>query len=505
MQSTCSKHFDRFEIALLRIERYKRFHLFEQYKEELEFQFVKIFYLNSLFIFLTRCNDMTPRIHQYMKNAVKELFPKYQENPYFLEKLAPLDLCLLKTIEMELSQDGLNALKRSIQRDFGMLIEKEKILMVKGISRYDALRIYIDELAVAFQRLGYECFVLDGSSPNFIEEFQQITKEHKFSFLFTCNGILLSQRMLSMIPMRFCTWLFDHPIHHMERLNTANAETVIFCCDELHVQYIHTYFPHLKHVYFLPSSGSYLSEHIPYEKRSIDLVFTGSNLLADTLMGQIMALPKAISNIALGMITILKMNSRLTIENALELYLEQHNLILECQDKKDLLFAVRNVDKYIRAYYREKVMQTIVEAGIRIHVFGTGWEQCEFSKRENFIQCEGYGSASLKAIANAKISLNVMPWFKGGFQERIATAMLSDTIALTDHSEYLDKNFRDNENIVFYSLDKIDQLPKIIQELIQRPIESSCIAREGYKTAKTSHTYMTRAKEIIKTLTEIKK
>ena len=99
------------------------------------------------------------------------------------------------------------------------------------------------------------------------------------------------------------------------------------------------------------------------------------------------------------------------------------------------------VETYAKAYYRDKIMRTIVESGISIYVYGDGWENFDLCERENFHREMGNTYLVLKAVVNAKISLNIMPWFKAGFQEKIATAMLSGTVALTDNSDYIDNNF----------------------------------------------------------------
>lgn len=43
----------------------------------------------------------------------------------------------------------------------------------------------------------------------------------------------------------------------------------------------------------------------------------------------------------------------------------------------------------------------------------------------------------MQAMRDARIALNVMPWFKDGAHDRVFTAMLQGTAALTDDSRYL--------------------------------------------------------------------
>lgn len=376
--------------------------------------------------------------------------------------------------------------------------------MIKGKSKYDALRIYIDELAAAFEHEGYSCIVLDGVSIGFEDEFIETLQKCSFDFVFTCNGILMSPKVRAMMKTRYCTWIFDHPIHHMERLQQGDENTIVLCCDRNNAKYVKEYFPNIKYVDFVPSSGSYCKEIVPYAERKIELVFTGSNLMADETLKKIMELPGPLQNISLEMIQNIKDDTSLTLEDSLRIALREHRIEVNDQQFQDILFSTREVSRYVRAFYRENVIRTIVEAGIPIHVFGTGWEQCDFFNRPNFIQCNGYGETALRAVANAKISLNVMPWFKDGFQERIASSMLNGAVALTDSSNYIEENFIDNENIKLYSLSEIDKIPEIIQHLLAHIPEAERIAQNGYQVAMSKHTYQNRASKIIQILTELK-
>lgn len=71
--------------------------------------------------------------------------------------------------------------------------------------------------------------------------------------------------------------------------------------------------------------------------------------------------------------------------------------------------------------------------------------------------------------ADVKISLNIMPWFKDGFQERIAAAMLSGTVSVTDESIYIRENFTDGKEQVLYSLKNLEELPVKVKWLLEPP------------------------------------
>lgn len=68
-------------------------------------------------------------------------------------------------------------------------------------------------------------------------------------------------------------------------------------------------------------------------------------------------------------------------------------------------------------------------------------------------------------MADAKIVMNFMPWFKDGSHERIYNSMLNGAVCLTDPSLFLEKYHKDMDTIAYFHLndpeeasDKIDLL-----------------------------------------------
>ena len=88
-------------------------------------------------------------------------------------------------------------------------------------------------------------------------------------------------------------------------------------------------------------------------------------------------------------------------------------------------------------------------------------------------------AACVQAMRDARIALNVMPWFKDGAHDRVFTAMLQGTVALTDDSRYLREECRDGENICFYSLRALEQLPDQVVSLLEDPVRMAELAERG--------------------------
>ena len=95
--------------------------------------------------------------------------------------------------------------------------------------------------------------------------------------------------------------------------------------------------------------------------------------------------------------------------------------------------------------------------------------------------------------------MNTQPWFKGGFQERIASAMLSGTVAVTDDSLYIDENFTDQE-LCTYSLEKLEELPELIKSLLEDKEWAEKIAEKGKKRAQEELSWQVLTKDMVRYL-----
>lgn len=104
---------------------------------------------------------------------------------------------------------------------------------------------------------------------------------------------------------------------------------------------------------------------------------------------------------------------------------------------------------------------------------------------------------TIPLMADAKIVLNVMPWFKGGVHDRVYSAMLNHAVSLTDSSEYMDMTLTDEENVLLFSLENLQELPKKIKWYLNEPEQLRKIAENGYYYAKETQTWQCRAKQMI--------
>lgn len=111
-------HFDRLDIEIAIIEEYKARGVFDLYREELEVQFVQRFYLNSIYLFFTRFDDI-PLILEDMRKTVWNYFPNFRENKYF-ENCNAREKALLKILDIhqELMQEDWLRIKLAYLKSF---------------------------------------------------------------------------------------------------------------------------------------------------------------------------------------------------------------------------------------------------------------------------------------------------------------------------------------------------------------------------------------------------
>ncbi len=162
------------------------------------------------------------------------------------------------------------------------------------------------------------------------------------------------------------------------------------------------------------------------------------------------------------------------------------------------------LDMYARSFLRGELVRGLVEAGIKIHVFGADWDKLPLgkrsaAKRENLIwngrMITSYECA--EAAARAQIALNVLPWFRDGAHDRIFTAMLQKTAVLTDASSFLEEEFEDGAELAFYAPGDTAAAAEQIRGLLGNPKKTAQMAEFGRKKAAERHTWGNRAQVLV--------
>lgn len=379
-----------------------------------------------------------------------------------------------------------------------------KVLYIIGSSQYQSTIHFMREMAEEMERCGYEVYILDGNDKENFEAKWEEVKDREYDVIFTINGMILEEDsalgayLLQERNPLYCTYLMDHPMIHKERLQNVYPHTLVLSPDRKHVEYTDRYMKHIWCAGFLPHGGCQATVCKPYQDRKLDISFMGSYAVPDIIWGKFDNYPEKMATLMRDTAGLLTKETQLTIEDAMQQIFAQKGVGIAEADFPDIVAEFRDVDRYIRSYYRDLVIRTLVEAGITVDVYGDGWENFVTSGKEYLkVHPSLSYQESLEIIGDSKISLNVMPWFKDGAHDRVFTAMLNGAICLTDGSEYLQEIGKEEENIYFYSLKGLRYLPAKVKRILADDEKAEAVALAGMELARQYHTWKNRAIEVM--------
>lgn len=379
-----------------------------------------------------------------------------------------------------------------------------KILCIIGRSQYGSVRRFVLEIAEQMTLCGMQVTILDGTNEReYYKQRKQVIQQN-FDVVFSINGMLLDQEeslnvLLKNKPL-YCVYLMDHPAYHYKRLMTKYPYVLVLTPDRYHMRYVDDYLENIYATSFLPHGGCCLESDIYWVQRLYDITFMGSYTSPDKVREQFQKYPLFIAEMM--RVTAEKMLKCCgsTLETTVEHYLEEHEIKVSKEEFIELINECRVVDKYVRAVSRDKVIRTLVEAEIKVHVFGDGWGEfiCDSEKKKYLVIHSRLNyEESLNIVTNSKISLNVMPWFKDGSHDRVISAMLCGAVCLTDDSKWLQEEFQEGDTIYYYSLNGIKYLPAKVKSILESPEKSEKVAMNGKRIAQQRHTWAHRALEVL--------
>ena len=236
----------------------------------------------------------------------------------------------------------------------------------------------------------------------------------------------------------------------------------------------------------------------PYNDRRYDVIFTGSVRDYEDIDIQIDNLDDTLKTMWQVVYQYINEDTSLTIERAIRKCMKDYALDITDEHVHQIILLFSRMDSVIRAKFRQEVIKTVVDSGIKIDVFGDGWDiiKAKWGNPSNLIthNIVSYRE-SVELMNQSKLALNVMPWFKDGFHDRIATAMLNGCVSITDTSGYIKDNYIDRKEIVIYDLNNLSALPDIIRQLLKNENHNAeRIAMAGIDKAVKLDTWHNRAK-----------
>lgn len=394
--------------------------------------------------------------------------------------------------------------------DVSFLNKKLRIVIHCGLLPY--MDYVVGLFKEIFESLGHEVFLYRHDDENIYEQFQNyLTFGVDGSICFNNAGWFLSLcefgNLCEYYHIPNLNYLYDHPFFYDDSMKSAPSNGIVSCVDQKHSNYIKKFYPNVKQTFFFPLGGDELPLALDkaWKDRSIEVLYVGTLKLSADFPNDdfsTMAIEKLTKNTYLTTDeAIIELFQSLS-NDEMELYFPEYADCVEESKYNDMVLrdVVKKyckIDLNVNSIYRAGAVMQLAGAGIPVTVYGGGWDDIA-STNEN-IHYMGTVSAAecVEKICDTKIVLNSMPWFKEGFHDRIANAMLNRAVCVTDPSEYTLQRFTDGEDIVYYSLDHMDMLPSIVLSILNDEKKAEYIIENAYKKARFTETWQNRGMEYL--------
>ncbi len=362
------------------------------------------------------------------------------------------------------------------------------LLMVSSDAEwYGVVEGFADSLARELVMLGQSVITTNGK----FGDYNSIPKEALLSQIYKAiigfqSPALQSETFQNMKGPRFQFWL-DNPIFSIDFLRKTPKHTYFLCQDADYATFIKAHF-NIENAVQFPPAGVNAKEGI--REKIYDLVFIGSYIYPmqvnyDNVFTQ-------------EFVRYMQEHVEATVEQGIravwhryEIQYDEEMLLRTIEDLGDVCHNLLHS-------YRHRVIETILGAGIQIHVFGESWKAYQGNGCENLvIHPKVMADESLQIWSQAKVGLNIMNGHKAGMTERVANIMLSGACCLSDETSYLKEHFCDGEDIVLFRADRPDEMLEKIFYLLKSDEKREQIALEGQKKALQEHTWRKRAEELL--------
>lgn len=371
------------------------------------------------------------------------------------------------------------------------------LLRDKGLC-YDSLNFFCNMLGEALLEAGCSvCYIVPDELENHIGKCDMVLGFNIQTNIKTADGAYLYD--LFEVPV--VDFIVDHPYMHHKALSVKLRQLYVICLDDNHVSYIEKYYPHIQGVYRAFLIGRRAEVVPPYDNRRYEILFSGSYTDEQKILEGISQLGDVEAGVCYDVIQYLLDCPYDTGESAFDKVFAKYGVKMNIEEYSAFLhFAMPSVDYFFRNYYRHVLITDLVEAGLPVTVCGNGWRElsCAGNPHLTILPPVPFDK-TFSMIADSKILLNIMPWFKAGLHDRIFTAMLNETVCVTDTSELIERLFEKNEEIVSFSLTQKDVLPGLMKELLENPRVAEEIAHQGFRKASEQY----GVEQIVKVVLEI--
>lgn len=380
-----------------------------------------------------------------------------------------------------------------------------KILVYKGQSQYDVLRIMSDNIVNEFRSLGHEVIVIDFLSKDWLNTINEaFTNRIDFVISFNAIGIDLQlnngDSIYDKFNIPFIGYMVDHPVSLNERIKSKVKNAIFLFCDEENIDYMKSNYPGIKSV-FVPLMGfASNNEIIDFKDRKIDILFAGSLINPKEIKDSWQNYDSDLTNILESISDKFLSVPNYALSNIVEYSIRAYKDRLEESDYLKLKEIVYfNIENYVRNYRRYELLNELAKAKLAVHCYTNNIEELNRINIYNTFTIEHSVPFEdlLKVLNSSKIVVNISAQLYSGISERVLSSMANGAVALTDNNNYIDKEFHNGHDILIYDKDQISKVPSIIKDYLNDHKRLEEISFNGMCEAQQNYSPKGFAKKIL--------
>lgn len=396
----------------------------------------------------------------------------------------------------------------------------KRIVMMEG--GVETLSYFSHQMAGEFQKLGYAVFFYDlkqeessaGKLRKFIRPRETVLVTFNFQGLEKEAGVYREGigYLWDTYHIPCYNIAADHPYFYDDRLKDLPEKYRHISIDRRQKAYFEEFYPEYVSRGFLPLAGTGLRQGEDEAKTGkagaqgdaeqaapcYDVILTGNYTKLSFFEPYINWINEEYAAFYRGTIDDLLEHPACTVEEVALAHCEREMGKEPNDQLRIALHKMIFIDLYVRNYWRGKAVRTLVNAGIPVHVVGKGWEELENVRHPECLKLHPQTDSvtCLEMLADAKVSLNVMPWFKDGAHDRVFNSILNGAVCVTDPSCYLEEELHEGEGVCYVALQDMDALPEKVKDLLQNDSGRNEIVRRGRAIVEQKHTWAQRAKTL---------
>lgn len=388
---------------------------------------------------------------------------------------------------------------------------KKIVLTIGGV---ETLEYFAKQMGAEFERLGYAVFYFDLKNPSssakkvrkFIKTGQTALVTFNFQGLEQEEGVYREGigYIWEEYQMPCYNIAADHPYFYHDRLRELPTHYYHISIDRMQQKYFETFYPAYKSLGFLPLAGTQLegsqdvtSRNGECQDKTMDVIMTGNYTELEFFEPYIHWINDEYAAFYQGIIDELLEKTDCTVEEVALRHCEREMGENSIEDLRGALHKMIFIDMYVRNYWRGKAVAALADAGTKVDVVGNGWEKLPVEHPENLIIHPQTDSLTcLKMLQQAKISLNVMPWFKDGAHDRVFNSILNGAVCVSDTSKYLCEELQDGDGVFYYGLQELEKLPELVEHLLAHEEICAAALERGKELVLAKHTWAERARKL---------